>query len=222
MKNVQVLSICLSVVLCCPAAAERFRIEGDTLFFDMGYTGEDGAWPGHLTMDDPETMALILMENPDINTVAVTGPGGKEVAGREVALKLLGFGIHTIAYGDCSSVCVNIFLAGVTRKLTEDARLEFHRPFINADTQRARFSEFHEYYGWKDEFDLVVASYDRGYKRALVNIGYMTSRGVALDFVLEAYSYGGDDLWSPEHSRLLSAGVVTSLDYVDFNAQSAE
>ena len=67
-----------------------------------------------------------------------------------------------------------------------------------------------------DKFDFVVASYNNGYKRVLADIDHMNSRGVALDFVLEACSHGGDEVWTPEHSRLLEAGVVTLLDYVDF------
>jgi len=41
MVHLTALIISLTALLCFPAAADRFRVEGDILFFNMGYTGAD-------------------------------------------------------------------------------------------------------------------------------------------------------------------------------------
>ena len=118
----------LILFLCFPAAADRFRVESNTLFFDMSYTGADGMWPEELKQSDVGQFSLWLMEHPSVNTVAVTGPGGFGPAGAAIAHKIIEFDLDTIAYGECASACANIFMAGGSRRVTRDAKLGFHRP----------------------------------------------------------------------------------------------
>lgn len=59
--------------------------------------------------------------------------------------------------------------------------------------------------------------YDVALTDMLGTVKFMTSRGIALNFILETYSHSSYEIWEPEHNRLLEAGVVTPLDYADFN-----
>ena len=210
------LAVWLTALLCNPAAADRFRVEGDTLFLDMGYTGANGTWPDELKQSDVGQFMLWIADYENIDTIAVTGPGGFGPAGQEIAETVAGFKFDTIAYGECYSACADIFMAGTTRRLTQGAKLGLHRPYVTASEEKAYYEYARDGHGWQEEFDYVPYIYDVALTDMLGIVEFMTSRGIALDFILEAYSHSSYEMWKPEHSRLLDAGVVTSLDYVDF------
>lgn len=213
------LGVFLTTLLCSPAAADRFRVEQDILFFDMGYAGAEGAWPDELKQSDVGQFMIWIADYENVDTIAVTGPGGFGPAGREIAETIITFKFDTVAYGDCASACANIFMAGTKRRLTADAQLGFHRPYVIADEEKAYYEYARDGQGWQEEFDYVPHIYDVALTDMLGIVEYMTSRGIALDFILEAYSHSSFKVWEPDHSRLLKAGVITSIDYVDFDAQ---
>ena len=208
--------VCLTALMSTPAAADRFRVEGELLFFDMGYTGANGTWPDELKQSDVGQFMIWIADYENVDTIAVTGPGGFGPAGREIADTVISFKFDTIAYGECASACANIFMSGVTRRLTPDAKLGFHRPYVTASEEKAYYEYARDGQGWLEEFDYVPHIYDVALTDMLGIVEFMTSRGIAVDFILEAYSHSSYEMWEPEHSRLLKAGVVTSLDYVDF------
>ena len=207
----------LFAIVYSPAAADRFRVEGDTLFFNMGYTGADDTWPEELKQSDVGQFMIWIADYANVDTIAVTGPGGYGPAGQEIAETIISFKFSTIAYGDCASACANIFMSGTSRLMTEDAKLGFHRPYVTASEEKAYYEYARDGQGWQEEFDYVPHIYDVALTDMLDIVEFMTSRGIALDFILEAYSHSSYEMWKPEHSRLLEAGVVTSLDYVDFD-----
>lgn len=97
----QLINLFIYAILSSSAAADRFRVEGDILFFNMGYTGSEGVWPKELKQSDVGQFSLWLMEHPSANTVAVTGPGGFGPAGVAIAQKIIEFELDTIAYDEC-------------------------------------------------------------------------------------------------------------------------
>ncbi len=206
----------VAALLCTPAAADRFRVEGDTLFFNMGYTGANGTWPDELKQSDVGQFMLWIADYENVDTIAVTGPGGFGPAGQEIAETVTGFKFDTIAYGECYSACADIFMGGKTRRLTQGAALGFHRPYVTASEEKAYYEYARDGQDWQEEFDYVPHIYDVALTDMLDIVDFMTSRGITVDFILEAYSHSSYEMWTPDHSRLLEAGVVTSLDYVDF------
>ena len=140
------------------------------------------------------------MEHPSVNTVAVTGPGGFGPAGAAIAHKIIEFDLDTIAYGECASACANIFMAGGSRRVTRDAKLGFHRPYVTASEEKAYYEYARDGQGWQEEFDYVQHIYDVALTDMLGIVEFMTSRSIALDFILEAYSHSSYEMWEPEHS----------------------
>lgn len=218
----KLITLFLAALMGTSAAADRFLVEGDILFFDMGYTGSDGAWPHELKQSDVGQFMIWIAGYENVDTLAVTGPGGYGPAGHEIAEAVISFNFDTIAYGECASACADIFIAGKSRRITEDAKLGFHRPYVTASEEKAYFEYARDGQGWQDEFDYVPHIYDVALTDMLGIVEFMTSRGIALDFILEAYSHSSYEMWEPGHSRLLDAGVVTSLDYVDFDELGSE
>ena len=210
------LSVLVTTLLCTSATADRFRVEGDVLFFDMGYTGASSTWPDELKQSDVGQFMLWIADYENVDTIAVTGPGGFGPAGREIAETITAFKFDTVAHGECYSACADIFMAGKSRRVTEDAKLGFHRPYVTASEEKAYYDYARDGQGWLEPFDYVPHIYDVALTDMLGIVEFMTSRGIAVDFILEAYSHSSYEMWEPEHSRLLEAGVVTSLDYVDF------
>lgn len=215
-------AIALTIYLAAPATADRFRVERDILFFDMGYTGADDTWPKELKQSDVGQFMIWIADYENVDTIATTGPGGFGPAGREIAETVISFKFDTIAYGECASACANIFMAGKSRRVTENAKLGFHRPYVTASEEKAYYEYARDGQDWQEEFDYVPHIYDVALTDMLDIVDFMTSRGITVDFILEAYSHSSYEMWTPDHSRLLEAGVVTSLDYVDFKAHSAE
>lgn len=199
------------------AYADRWRIAGNVLYFDMGYVGEGLEHPRGLEKTDVHPIQSILFENPSIDTISVTGPGGYSPAADEIIAVILRHGISTTAFGDCISACANIFLAGENRSLLPGARLGFHRPFILKEDEFAYFKANKESKGWHEEFDYVPWIYDVGLTDMLDAFNYMVSRGVSLDFISRAYSVDSYSVWFPTNKELEKGGVLNpgSISSVD-------
>jgi hypothetical protein len=192
-----------------PAYADRWRISGNILYFDMGYRGAELEYPRQLERSDVEPIQSIIFENPAIDTISVTGPGGSGAAADEIIEAILTHGLNTTTHGDCVSACANIFLAGKNRSLSPGARLGFHRPYV-VNTDEIRYFEAHkERMGWKDEFDYVPWIYDVGLVDMLAAFSYLLSRGVSVDFITRAYSTNSFHVWYPTNIELEKNGVIT-------------
>lgn len=192
------------------ASAERYKIEGTVLYFDMGHRGADFEYPRELEKTDVSPIVAILLENPDIDTISVSGPGGYGPAADEIIEKILSLGLNTTAFGDCISACANIFLAGQSRTLMPGARLGFHRPFISKEDEFAYFKAHRGRMGWTEEFDYVPWIYDVGLSDMIKAFSYMASRGVTTDFIARAYSIDSFSIWYPSSEELVHGGVLNS------------
>ena len=191
------------------AHAERFHVSGNVLHFDMGYRGSEQEYSRELEQTDVLPFLDILFENPVIDTVSVSGPGGYGPASEKIIEKILSLGLNTTAFGDCISACANIFLAGQSRALLPGARLGFHRPYIIKEEELAYFEAHRERMGWREEFDYVPWIYDIGLTDMVEAFSYMSSRGVSVDFITRAYSTNSFNVWFPTHIELEKNGVIT-------------
>lgn len=192
------------------AHADRLHVSGNVLHFDMGYRGSDQEYSRELEQTDVLPFLDILFENPVIDTVSVSGPGGYGPASEKIIEKILSLGLNTTAFGDCISACANIFLAGQSRALLPGARLGFHRPYIIKEEELAYFEAHRERMGWREEFDYVPWIYDIGLTDMVEAFSYMSSRGVSVDFISRAYSIDSFSVWYPDYNMLIAEGVLNS------------
>ena len=205
-------TLALTVGACPSLAQERWVVQDNELIFDMGVPYRDAPDDVGLGKRDVEEFKLVIMENPAVDTIVVSGGGGYGPAGTEIADSILNFGFHTRAFGDCLSACTRIFLAGDIRRLSPEASLGFHRPYVLREEEQAYYLAHRMNRGWQDEFDYVEFIYDVGLVDMLENVEFMVSRGVAFDFIAQAYSYSSFEMWRPEVEVLLASGVVTVLE----------
>ena len=220
-KHLKLIILAISV-LCVTSTlvvAERYRVAGNVLYFDMGYRGPDLEYPRELGKSDVYPIQSILFENPSIDTISLSGPGGYGPASDQIIEKILRLGLNTTAFGDCISACANIFLAGQSRSLLPSARLGFHRPYIIKQDEFAYFEANKERMGWHEEFDYVPWIYDVGLADMLHAFSYMAGRGVSIDFITRAYSVDSFSVWFPSYEILFEEGVVNS-DFVSTDLSS--
>ena len=111
--------------------------------------------------------------------------------------------------GQCMSACTLIFLGGKSRTMEPGAKLGFHKQLVAREDHKPYFEYYREEKGWADEYDYFEYSYSGLVDKLIEDIRYITSRGVALDFILKAFSTDSGKMWTPTREELLSAGVVT-------------
>lgn len=196
-------------LFCSTAAAERYQVRGTALYFDMTAPFADGRRARELEPRDVELFQLEIMENPQITEIVLSGPGGWGPAAQEIAKTIIAFNLDTRASGNCASACATIFLAGRKRSLDDGATLGFHRPYVEGDVEREYFEYYRVERGWKDEFDYVEWIYDVGLTDMRDMFAYILSRGVDPDFIIEANSYSGQEMWFPDVVCLRTSGVLT-------------
>jgi hypothetical protein len=193
------------------AIKERYTVQGNVLFFDMAIPFEDDPSMTELELRDVGHLALMVMEHPNVSEIALTGPGGSGPAAKSISSILIKFKMDTRVVGRCVSACAEIFLAGRTRSLSGGSSLGFHRPYIESAVERAYFERYRDERGWVDEFDYVVWIYDVAQSDMLETSRFMAARGVSQNFIFEAFSYSGPDMWYPSTQELIENGVVTQI-----------
>jgi hypothetical protein len=130
-------------------------------------------------------------------------------AASTIAEYLVRHNIDTEASGICNSACAHIFLGGRTRTLLPDAKLGFHRTWLNKKLAKKRYATARVEKGWKDEFDYAELLYDSAMTSMLDNIKFMLSRGLDVEFILKVFSTDSFDIWHPSKEELIADGVLT-------------
>jgi hypothetical protein len=190
-------------------AQDRMTIEGNTLIYDTNavWAAEDDT--SSIIDSDANLFGDLLMNNPNVDTVIISGSGGSLHASYEMARKLSQFDLTVIARNDCESACSLVFMGGKLRKLETGARLGFHRSSTDADNHRENYAALRESRGWVDEFAYARWAYEDGQIVAREYIGYLIERGVKAEFALRVMSYSAEDIWHPSKDEMLSAGVLS-------------
>lgn len=202
----------LAVLLGCLIASDliaqdRMTVAGNTLIFDTSALSPD-ADSNAILRSDANLFGDLIMNNPSVETVIVSGDGGSLYASYEIARTIMTFDLNVVARGDCESGCAVVFLGGKTRRLEKGARLGFHRSSTDADNLKKHYEMQKEKVGWKDEFAYARWSYEDGQIVARDFIAYLIQRGVSVDFALRTLTPSGDDMWYPTEQELTSAGVI--------------
>ena len=193
-------------------AETRWQENGHELTFNMEVPYPDDPESDELIRRDVREFRIYIMENTDLTLLSISGGGGLGQAGVDIAHTILEFGLDTQAFGECLSSCAHIFLAGETRTLADGAQLGFHRPFVIGEEQRSYYLANRAERGWDSSFDYVEWVYDFALTDMRELVAFMSSRGVTLDFILEAMSYGPDEMWTPDAEVLLKSGVITYVE----------
>ena len=191
------------------AQNSRYEIVGDTLTFNMNIEDPRHEFTGSLEWYDVKNIADSLFEHPEIRTLQVSGPGGHMEAAREISNKVLEFQLNTVASGLCASACARIFLAGKNRTLETNAKLGFHRSWIDPESEKKYYERMRPTKGWNDEFEYLAWTYDTLVKNIAIDIRYMRSRGVSMEFILKRLETESYEMWKPTRQELLTHGVIS-------------
>lgn len=191
-------------------AEDRWQVIGAELVFNMNIPYPDDPESDELLARDAAEFDLFVMDNPQIGVIAISGDGGYGPASIKISETILRFGFDTRAFGECFSACAHIFLAGSARTLSEGSSLGFHRPYVIGAEERTYYNAHRRSRGWDNEFDYVEFIYDIGLTDMLEAVDFMTSRGVTVEFILQAFSVDSFQMWQPDLQVLLNNGVITA------------
>lgn len=191
------------------SAKERMVVEGNVLIYDLSDSSGLPDAEQTILPNDHLLLAELLMENPAVDTIIVSGHGGLSGPAYAMATKIEGFGMNTIARDTCVSACTIILLGGKERTIQSGARLGFHRISNPANNLRDSYSNLKEEKGWKDEFGFAAHVFEQGEIAARNYINFFVQRGVSVTFALRALSYDSADMWYPTETELLEGGVLT-------------
>lgn len=191
------------------SAQERMVIQGNFLIYDLSDSSGLPETEQSILPEDHVLFSELLMENPEVDTVVVSGGGGLSWPAYEMAAKIEAFGLNTIARNTCVSACTTILLGGRDRSMEPGARLGFHRGSQAANYLKEIYESQLEDQGWQDEFAFAVFIYERGEIAARDYIDFLVRRGVSVFFALRTQTYSSSDMWYPSEAELLENGVLT-------------
>jgi ATP-dependent protease ClpP protease subunit len=127
----------------------------------------------------------ILNSTPKATALILDSRGGRLAEAREIAEQVSQRQLDTKVQHQCLSACTFIFLAGVHRDVSQDAKLGFHQPSFPGLGGETKSISIH-----------VVAKYYR-------------SAGLKEWFIDRIISTEAKDMWIPSQTELRDAGVTT-------------
>ncbi len=189
-------------------AADRMIVEDHMLIYNTDALTEADDDTPEILYQDVNLFGDLLMNNPEVDTIIVSGGGGNTSAAYDMANKISEFRLTTVARNNCSSACAIMFLGGGRRMLESGARLGFHRSSTRANEHKDFFLRNESFAGWSDEFAYADHVFQDGQISARNFVEFAVRRGVDLNFALRALTYSPIDMWYPSEDELVEAGVV--------------
>lgn len=153
----------------------------------LGPGGRDIRLAGDLTEGVAVRVAALLAANPGVERIHLTSDGGLVDEAVELGRLVADRHLATYVPDVCASACTLVFVRGRARYLAAGGQLGFHAPYELGPGGR-------------------FVSVDPGAERA----AYLAA-GLAPDFVTRSLAVAPEEIWIPEPSHLLAAGVVTEL-----------
>ncbi|WP_371170173.1 hypothetical protein [Aliiroseovarius sp. 2305UL8-7] len=163
------------------------RLRAAQYALDVGDNGKVLTFEGEFTHGVTKRIANLIAENPQLETVTLTSPGGNIFEARGVAQQIFSAELDTHAAGDCSSACTLVFVAGRGRTAAPDARLGFHGYALLNAAQLPQFD--------------VEAEQDR-------DRAFFVQQGVTDAFAKRMYDQPNPSIWFPTREELLEASVL--------------
>lgn len=194
----------IGVVSVSLAEEVRFRVVGDTLYFN-GDVPPAGTDQTGMEDSDASELGAYIMEQPEITTVDLRSEGGGMDAGLSMANSIHRFGLKTTVTAGCYSACTFAFLGGSVRTLLPGGILGFHRSKSSAEGYRILVSK-----GGNDQRvdDVAIMGFDRGVDAGVEYSRFFASRGVSADFILRVLATPPREMWVPSRDELVVAGVL--------------
>ncbi|WP_341366804.1 hypothetical protein [Yoonia sp. BS5-3] len=183
----------------------KFDLRGSVLIYNSDNAAV-GGYP-EIEMADVEELRGYLRSQPHIKTLELNSGGGSVWAGNEMARIVLDFGLNTRVEGECSSSCVNIFLAGQNREMARGSSIGFHQYGWTDEGIESYFKEWRDEENWRTPYDFASWLYQDTQHETAAHLEYMISRGVDPLFAIEAKKYR-PAMWYPTRSELEDAGVL--------------
>ena len=188
-------------------ANEKFHMDGDTLFYDTNLAKEEVN--AEINWEDADYIYKILLENPNLTRMQLNSGGGLVEAAKYISDLVIDFELDTYVIGECSSACVDIFLAGNKRVLQKGSWLGFHKGSWAATDMKNFYDFKRKEEGWNNPFEFSSWLYEDTQEEILRQMKYMLERGVKADFIIETLQADNEGMWYPRRKRLREAGVIT-------------
>ena len=140
---------------------------------------------GNLEFGTTRALRGALEQAPQVRAVQLDSRGGRVLEGLALGRLLHERGLDTIVTAECSSACVTAFAGGTRRLIGPKARLGLHSAGGGGSTAAG----------------VARANADSD--------AFMAGQGVDWRVLDKGAAVAHDDIWFPEHSVLLGAGLAT-------------
>jgi len=168
-----------------PLALEHARASQYVLSLEP--TGKLVHIKGTMALGMTEKLKTMLDHNPDISGVVLSSEGGQVYEGRGVARLIRQRNLATYVFDMCSSACATAFIGGTERTLGARAKLGFHQ------------------YGLELWYPIPLFNLKEEQQK---EISFYRQQNIAESFLSKVFRSKHEDIWFPDHNKLLDAGVV--------------
>ena len=189
------------------SANDKLYVEGNTLYYNSDLAADD--MNAEINWDDVDSIEEFLLENEEITTIQLNSSGGLLTAAQYISDLVIDFELDTYVSGECSSGCVDIFLAGNKRVLERGSWLGFHKSSWDAGNIERYYELNKEEEGWNNAFEFSSWLYEDTQSDILKQMKYMLERGVEADFIIQTLQADSEGMWYPRRKQLEAAGVLT-------------
>jgi ATP-dependent protease ClpP protease subunit len=142
---------------------------------------------GELEFGTTRAVRAALDANPRIETIRLESRGGRAAEGLALGRLLLDRNTDTMVTGECSSACITAFAGGARRSIARDARLGMHSA------------------GGHGVSAAMLADANRRSDQFIAN------RGVEVSLLEEGAAVANREIWFPQASVLVRAGLATEV-----------
>ncbi|MCR9115039.1 MAG: hypothetical protein NXH84_17295 [Rhodobacteraceae bacterium] len=183
---------------------QKFALEGVTLTYDTESLSQNSEIEG----EDVEVFGTLLRQHPEIERIVLNSSGGSVWAAMEIARLMLDFDLETEVDGECSSACVNIFLAGERRGMAAGSSMGFHLRTWSPPAVERYYEDWKGEEGWNSPFEFASWIYEDTQAEVFDDLVYLVSRGVDADFAIRIKTPRART-WYPSRQELMQAGILT-------------
>ena len=188
------------------SANDKVFVEGNTLYYNTDFAADE--INAEINWDDANLIHSILVGNPNITKIQLNSSGGLIEASQYISDIVIDFELDSYVSGECSSACVDIFLAGQRRVLERGSWLGFHKGSWAAADIKKYYEGNKKEQGWKDAFEFSSWLYADTQSEILKQMKYMLERGVEADFIIQTLQADNEGMWYPRRKQLEAAGVL--------------
>lgn len=184
--------------------SQKFALDGTILTYDT----ESLSQGSEIEAEDVEVFGTLLRQHPEIERIVLNSSGGSVWAAMEIARLMLDFDLETEVDGECSSACVNIFLAGNDRGMTAGSSMGFHLRTWSPPAVESYYEDWKGEEGWNSPFEFASWIYEDTQAEVFDDLVYIVSRGVDAEFAIRIKTPRART-WYPSRQELMQAGILT-------------